>query len=183
MTKRRMVLLISSSPFAPIPRNIDQFELVCHFNHAPKVPAVSKRKNHVFVRQNAMVLKAQSFRIYPHSNHVQRIIRVGWTSALRAIEPELDSIDLSSIQYDYPHGKSPSTGYAVMMDFLSGGFMPVLSGFDLSLSLGGHKTHDYPFETAQIRRLVKEGKVRRILSKMDIISWVTGLEKRNVRAR
>lgn len=180
--KSPKVLLISSSPLAPIPRNVDTFKEIVHFNRGPKIALTSKAKNVLYVRQNPLVERAKTFEIYPTRN-ASKLVRVGWTQVLKEIDPHLPSLDLSSLTYEYPAGKSPSTGFAVLMDFLERGFVPYLSGFDLTLSLGGDETHDYEFETLTIRCLVRKRLVHRVIGRFEVLSTLTGLEPRWIYAR
>lgn len=122
MTSGKKVLLLSSSPFAPIPANSERFEDYIYFNNGQKASAFAPEKNFLHVRQTSTVVKSGTFRIFPHLNpHISRIKRVGWPRILDILDPDLDKIELADITPPYPSGKSPMTGYALPTGFIEKG--------------------------------------------------------------
>jgi hypothetical protein len=157
------VLLVANNPDVNPPSF--GFDMYVHFNtmiHWGKTPF---DKSIVAVRKNARNAKMRSFH-YNKNEYIhvptEKIIAVGWRQDVLNINPNIPMIALESVP-DYPRGYSPTSGFAAIYHYVSGGHDVTVCGFDLAKA-DYYKTtgmHLPDYETGKIEKMIDEGIVAR----------------------
>lgn len=159
------VLLIANNPAAVVPRS--GFDLYVHFNIAMHWGKTPIENSLIAVRKAGDVVKACSFRCYPNTLSVSRIVAIGWRRDVEAFFMKYpwerrEIIDVA--EAPCPPKQSPTSGWAALHHYLKRGHQVTVCGFDLKSASYYHTTrlHNMDFEINSLTELVNEGKVTKI---------------------
>ena len=158
------VALIANNPAIT---DIPEADVYYHFNSAIHWGKTPDLLSAIVVRMAHTVRTAHSFRCYPNAVKAGCVLSCGWQNEIqqfRERNPNHGAADHIYIDVpEYPEGKSPTTGWAVLQRMLLIKDVDITCvGFDLKSAsyYKASKLHALDWEIEQFRILVESGRIK-----------------------